>query len=172
MTEFSCEFCKAELKDKKTLQRHIKTSKKCLSKRTPGPLNRSLSADTPTETVSTETVSTETVSTETVSAAHNRDDLLAKYNEALKELEEEKKEIVYVKEKLISLLKSEEERDKIKGLTNAYNVRMICSCGVLRAMKEEKMKEILDETGNVVFKVDDNPDRFERDILITMTRMK
>jgi hypothetical protein len=148
MAEFSCEFCKAELKDKKTLQRHIKTSKKCLSKRTP------------------------TVSAETVSAAHNRDDLLAKYNEALKELEEEKKEIVYVKEKLISLFKSEEQRDRIRGLANEYNVRMICSCGVLRAMKEEKMKEILDETGNVVFKVDDNPDRFERDILITMTRMK
>jgi len=176
MAEFSCEFCKAELKDKKTLQRHIKTSKKCLSKRTPGPLNRSLFADTPTETVSPETAETvspetaETVSPENVSVAHNRDDLLTKYNEALKELEEEKKEIVYVKEKLISLFKSEEQRDRIRGLANEYNVRMICSCGVLRAMKEEKMKEILDETGNVIFKVDDNPDRFERDILITMTK--
>jgi tetratricopeptide (TPR) repeat protein len=95
---------------------------------------------------------------------------LEKYNEALKELEEEKKEIVYVKEKLISLFKSEEQRDRVRGLANEYNVRMICSCGVLRAMKEEKMKEILDETGNVIFKVDDNPDRFERDILITMTK--
>jgi hypothetical protein len=150
MAEFSCEFCKAEFKDKITLKRHIKTSKKCLSKRTP----------------------TETVSPENVSVAHNRDDLLTKYNEALKELEEEKKEVAFIKEKLISLFKSEEQRDRIRGLANEYNVRMICSCGVLRAMKEEKMKEILDETGNVVFKVDDNPDRFERDILITMTRMK
>ena len=101
----------------------------------------------------------------------NHNNLLTKYNEALKELEEEKKEVAFIKEKLISLFKSEEQRDRIRGLTNEYNVSMYCSCGVLKFMKEEKMKEMLDETtGNVIFKVDDNPDRFERDIFITMTK--
>jgi len=143
MSEFSCEFCKSEFKDKSKLQRHIKTSKKCLSKR---------------PTVSTEP--TETINND------NRDDLLSKYNEALKELEEKKKELAYIKEEYIKLSKYNKD-DEIR-----YKVRMICSCGVLRAMEKARLKQILDETGNVIFKIDDNPDRFERDILITMTRMK
>ena len=155
MAEFSCEFCKAEFKDKITLKRHIKTSKKCLSKRTLGPLKR-----TPTDT-----------SAENVPVETNHNNLLTKYNEALKELEEEKKEVAFIKEKLISLFNSEQQRDRIRGLTNDYTVSMYCSCGVLKFMKEEKMKEMLDETtGNVIFKVDDNPDRFERDIFISITK--
>jgi hypothetical protein len=165
MAEFSCEFCKAELKDKTSLQRHLKTSKKCLSKRTPrAPTEKTVSA----ETVSVETVSAETVSVETVSAETNHNNLLTK---ALKELEVEKIEVAFIKEKLISLFNSEKQRDRIRGLTNDYTVSMYCSCGVLKFMKEEKMKEMLDETtGNVIFKVDDNPDRFERDIFISMTK--
>lgn len=150
MAEFSCEFCKAEFKDNSRLQRHLKTSKKCLSKRTP-----TVSADRllPTDTET------------------NHNNLLTKYNEALKELEEEKKEVAFIKEKLISLFNSEQQRDRIRGLTNDYTVSMYCSCGVLKFMKEEKMKEMLDDTtGNVIFKVDDNPDRFERDIFISITK--
>jgi uncharacterized membrane protein len=146
--EFSCEFCKAEFKDNSRLQRHIKTSKKCIAKRTP------------TETVSVETTNNDN------SDRVSQDDLLTKYNEALKELEEKKKEIDYIKEEYIKLSKYNKDREV------QYKVRMICSCGVLRVMEKERLKQILDETGNVIFKVDDNPDKFERDILITMTRMK
>jgi hypothetical protein len=161
MSEFSCEFCKSEFKDKSNLQRHIKTSKKCLSKRTPTETTKTV----PTETVPTETVPTETVPTE--SADYNRDDLLTKYNKAIKQLEEKEKELAYVKEEFIKLSKYKDRDNKKKVV---YDVQMFCICGMLEFMRANNMRPILDETMTEQFKV--NPDKFERDLTITITKKK
>uniref|UniRef100_A0A6C0DKK4 C2H2-type domain-containing protein n=1 Tax=viral metagenome TaxID=1070528 RepID=A0A6C0DKK4_9ZZZZ len=159
MSEFSCEFCKSEFKDKSNLQRHIKTSKKCLSKRTSTEYAKTESA----ETKSSETKSTETAET----ADYNRDDLLTKYNEALKELEEKKKELAYVKEEFIKLSKYKDRDNKKKVV---YDVQMFCICGMLEFMRANNMRPILDETMTEQFKV--NLDKFERDVTITITKKK
>jgi hypothetical protein len=151
--EFSCEFCKAEFKDNSRLQRHIKTSKKCIAKRT----STEYAKTVPTETVPTETA--ETINND------NRDDLLSKYNEALKELEEKKKELAYVKEEFIKLSKYKDRDNKKKVV---YDVQMFCICGMLEFMRANNMRPILDETMTEQFKV--NTDKFERDVTITISK--
>jgi hypothetical protein len=155
MSEFSCEFCKSEFKDKSNLQRHIKTSKKCLSKRTP------------TET--TKTVPTETAETAETINNDNRDDLLSKYNEAIKQLEEKEKELAYVKEEFIKLSKYKDRQTDNKKKV-VYDVQMFCICGMLEFMRANNMRPILDETMTEQFKV--NLDKFERDVTITITKKK
>ena len=142
MTEFSCEFCKAELKDKKTLQRHIKTNKKCVSKRTP------VSESAPVQVEET--------------------DLMSKYTQALKKLEEKEEELAY-KEGVIRYFKGRDQQTNNKIKKDAvYEVNMFCMCGMLAYMRDTNMEELLDETIVEQFKV--NPNQFERTITVTITK--
>lgn len=153
MTEFSCEFCKAEFKDNSTLQRHIKTSKKCISKRTP-------KRDEARDSVSLVASGPPNQVEET--------DLMAKYTQALKKIEEQKYELAH-KEGVISYFRGKDKQPNNKTKKDAvYEVNMFCMCGMLAYMKETNMEELLDETIVEQFKV--NPNKYERTIVVAITK--
>lgn len=163
MAEFSCEFCDAEFKDNSRLQRHIKTSKKCLSKRTQGPLKR-----TPTreEVRDPGSLVREPIVERTVQV----DDLMTKYTRALKKIEEQKEELA-LKDGAISILKDKlSDGKRVVEKDVEYNVEMYCICGILRLLKDTNMKEVLDETIEDKYKISDN--RYERDVSIAITIKK